>query len=64
MNNAKADSRTNNTRNTGVNDFNNTYVNANRNVYVQANGSCCNNGWDNDTRSPKTTTNAMKEGLS
>jgi len=48
VNNAKADSRTNNARSTSVNNVNNTNVNVNRNVNVEANGGCCNNGWDND----------------
>ena len=44
VNNARADVRTNNVRNTSVNN-----VNVNRNVNVNANrGGCCNGGWDND----------------
>jgi hypothetical protein len=46
VNNSKADTRTNNVRNTSVN---NTNVNVNRNVNVNVEGGgCCNNGWDND----------------
>lgn len=44
VNNARADVRTNNVRNTSVNN-----VNVNRNVNVNANrGGCCNGGWDNN----------------
>ena len=47
VNNAKADTRTNNVRSTSVNNVNN--VNVDRNVNVNANNSgCCNSGWDND----------------
>ena len=45
-NNSRADTRTNDVRNTSVNNVNN--VNFNRNVNVQGGGGCCNNGWDND----------------
>ena len=45
-NNSRADTRTNDVRNTSVNNVNN--VNVNRNVNVQGGGGCCNNGWDND----------------
>ena len=53
VNNAHADVRTNNVRNTSVNNVNrNTNINANKNVNVNVNnnnrGGCCNNGWDND----------------
>ena len=44
VNNSRADSRTNDVRNTSVNN-----VNAERNVNVNVDGGgCCNNGWDND----------------
>ena len=44
VNNAKADARTSNVRNTSVNN-----VNVERNVNVNVDsGGCCNNGWDND----------------
>ena len=46
VNNSRADTRTNDVRNTSVNNVNN--VNVNRNVNVQGGGGCCNNGWDND----------------
>lgn len=49
-NNNRADSRTNNVRNTSVNNVNSN-VNVNRNVNVNVDnnrGGCCNNGWDND----------------
>jgi hypothetical protein len=42
--NVKADTRTNNVRNTSVNNVN---VNRNVNVNVEG-GGCCHNGWDND----------------
>ena len=42
--NSRADTRTNDVRNTSVNNVNN--VNVNRNVNVDT--GCCNNGWDND----------------
>ena len=42
--NSRADTRTNDVRNTSVNNVNN--VNVNRNVNVEY--GCCNNGWDND----------------
>jgi hypothetical protein len=47
VNNSRADTRTNNVRNTSVNNVN---VNKNTNVNVNVNNShgCCNNGWDND----------------
>ena len=53
---AKADSRTNNVRNTSVNSVNvkkNNNVNVKKNTNVNVNVSnnnrgCCNNGWDND----------------
>ncbi len=45
---AKADSRTNNVRNTSVNNVN-VKKNTNVNVNVSNNNrGCCNNGWDND----------------
>ena len=50
-NNANADKRTNNVRNTSVNNVNvnNNNVNVNKNVNVNVEGGgCCNNGWDND----------------
>ena len=51
-NNAHADKRSNEVRNTSVNNVhvnnNNVNVNKNVNVNVQGNGGCCNNGWDND----------------
>ena len=43
INNSRADSRTNNVRNTSVNN-----VNVDRNVNIDVDGGCCNNGWDND----------------
>ena len=46
MNNAKADTRTNNVRSTSTNNVNN--VNVDRNVNVNVDNGCCNNGWDND----------------
>jgi hypothetical protein len=53
-NNANADARTNNVRNTSVTNVNNN-VNVNKNVNVNQsvnvnvqNNGCCNNGWDND----------------
>jgi hypothetical protein len=53
VNNAHADARTNNVRNTSVNNVNNrnTNINANRNVNVNVDnnrGGCCGGGWDND----------------
>jgi hypothetical protein len=52
-NNAHADQRTNNVRNTSVNNVNvnnnnNVNVNKNVNVNVEGGGCCNNNGWDND----------------
>ena len=47
MNNAKADSRTNNVRSGSVNNVNNVNVDRNVNVNVE-NGGCCGGGWDND----------------
>jgi hypothetical protein len=47
VNNARADTRTNDVRSGSVNNVNN--VNVERNVNVNASGGgCCNNGWDND----------------
>jgi len=46
VNNSRADTRTNDVRNTSVNNVNN--VNVDRNVNVNVDGGCCNNGWDND----------------
>ena len=48
VNNAKADTRTNNVRSTSVNNVNNVNVDRNVNVNVSGNSGCCNNGWDND----------------
>nr|WP_231907079.1 hypothetical protein [Cupriavidus sp. D384] len=50
VNNARADTRTNNVRSTSVNNVNsssNVNVNRNTNVTVNNNG-CCGGGWDND----------------
>ena len=46
VNNARADTRTNNVRSTSVNNVNN--VNVDRNVNVNVDNNCCNNNWDND----------------
>jgi len=52
VNNAHADARTNNVRNTSVNNVNNrnTNINSNRNVNVNVdnNRGCCGGGWDNN----------------
>ena len=48
VNNAKADARTNNVRNTSVNNVNNVNVDRNVNVNVEQHGGCCGGGWDND----------------
>ena len=45
VNNARADKRTNNVRNTSVNNVN---VNRNVNIDVDNRGGCCHNGWDDD----------------
>ncbi|HMO45995.1 MAG TPA: hypothetical protein PKB14_08175 [Rubrivivax sp.] len=45
VNNAHADKRTNNVRNTSVNNVN---VNRNVNIDVDNRGGCCHNGWDDD----------------
>jgi hypothetical protein len=45
VNNARADARTRNVRNTSVNNVN---VNRNVNVNVEGRGGCCGGGWDND----------------
>ena len=47
VNNARADTRTNNVRSGSVNNVNNVNVNRNVNVNVEG-GGCCGGGWDND----------------
>ena len=48
VNNAKADTRTNNVRSSSVNNVNNVNVDRNVNVNVEQHGGCCGGGWDND----------------
>src|SRR6478736_2344295 len=45
VNNANADTRTNNVRSSSVNNVNNVNVDRNVNVNVEQHGGCCGGGW-------------------